>query len=284
MTKPTAHQIDLFGSNAHYWIYHADQPKTIVMVHGFRGTHHGLENIIHRLPEYNIIIPDLPGFGDSTPMTKRSHDIDGYRDFIMAFIKKVAPKQPELLGHSFGSIVAASVAASAPELTNKLVLVNPIANSPLAGPRTIFTRFALFYYWLGRRLPASMGRALLGSPPVVVAISSLMAKTKDKSLRRAIHQSHLRHFSRFHNRDILAEAFKASVEHTATEYAPHIHKLTLLIAGDIDDIAPLSGQYTLEKTLPNARLIIIPGVGHLIHHEAPQQAATEIQKFLNNSD
>ncbi|HEX4662176.1 MAG TPA: alpha/beta hydrolase, partial [Candidatus Saccharimonadales bacterium] len=64
-------------------------------------------------------------------------------------------------------------------------------------------------------------------------------------------------------------------------YARRITIPTLLIVGAIDDIAPLSAQYGLRGQLPTASLVIINNVGHLIHHEAPDQAAATIEKFLS---
>ncbi|MGD8374405.1 MAG: alpha/beta hydrolase [Candidatus Woesebacteria bacterium] len=275
--------IQILGSNTKYWIYNADKTPTIVMIHGLRGTHHGLEDIIKKLPNFKIIIPDLPGFGESTPMTQQAHDIIGYSVFVQEFIKKITPNRPILLGHSFGSIVVSRVAALAPDLISKLILVNAIATPALKGPRKIFTRITVAYYWLGKILPNKIGTALLSSKAITLGTSVLMAKTKDKKLRKYIHKSHLAHFSQFKNRQVLSEAFNASINHTATDFAADITAQTLLIAGEIDDIAPAKGQYTLEKTLPNARLIIIPKVGHLIHHETPQQAAKAITDFCKNS-
>ncbi|HEU5187952.1 MAG TPA: alpha/beta fold hydrolase, partial [Candidatus Saccharimonadales bacterium] len=60
-------QVKIQGSQVHYWVFNPKRQQTIVMIHGFRGTHHGLQNIIDRLDDYKIIIPDLPGFGASTP-------------------------------------------------------------------------------------------------------------------------------------------------------------------------------------------------------------------------
>lgn len=276
---PVPQRIQIYGSDVCYWVYNPKKTDVIVMIHGFRGTHHGLENIIKNLPDFKIIIPDLPGFGKSTPMAGQQHDIAGYSNFVQEFIKKVAPNKPILLGHSFGSIVASNAAATTPDLISKLILVNAIATPALKGPRQIFTQITIAYYWLGKILPNKIGTALLSSKAITLGSSIVMAKTKNKKLRSQIHQSHLKHFSQFKNREVLGQAFNASISHTATDFAANIAAPTLLIAGEIDDIAPAKGQYTLEKTLPNARLVIIPKVGHLIHHEAPQRAAKAIQDF-----
>jgi pimeloyl-ACP methyl ester carboxylesterase len=280
MRESEPFHLHILGSDVRYWVYNDDKPRAIVMVHGFRGTHHGLLDIIRALPDFKIIIPDLPGFGDSTPMD-RVHDIAGYSEFVRQFVQQLhlAPR-PVLLGHSFGSIIAANVAAQHPELFEKLILVNPIATPALKGPRTVLSYGAKLYYQLGAALPERPGRALLSSKAVVQLTSTMLAKTKDKALLADIHRHHHRHFSSFQTRQALLEAFDASIAHTATEFAPNIHIPTLLIAGAADDIAPVKGQFALEHQLPQAQLVIIDHVGHLIHREAPKEAAEAITKFI----
>ncbi len=281
MKEPEPRHLHILGSDVRYWIYNDNREHTIVMVHGFRGTHHGLLEVIRALPEFRIIIPDLPGFGESTPMDV-PHDIENYSQFVVEFTRHMkCTGKPTLLGHSFGSIVATSVAALQPALFDKLILVNPIASPALKGPRKIGSLGAKLYYQIGAALPEKSGRKLLGSRAMVKLTSVILAKTKDKALKAEIHRRHLEHFSSFQTREALLEAFNASINHTATEFAPNIQLPTLLIAGSIDDVAPMTGQFELERKLPNARLVVIDNVGHLIHHEAPKQAADAIVQFLS---
>lgn len=79
------------------------------------------------------------------------------------------------------------------------------------------------------------------------------------------------------------EAFKTSVSHTATEKADFITMPTLLIVGEIDDIAPLKAQKHLASQLAQSQLVIAPRVGHLIHHEAPDIAAQAIDAFCKSA-
>lgn len=276
---PPKNTVKILGSNVAYWAFNPSKTQTIVLVHGFRGTHHGLQNVVDLLGEFCIISPDLPGFGESTPMTQRPHDIAGYSDFVEDFMQQLKLDRPMLLGHSFGSIVASNVAARSPGHLSKLILINPIATPALSGPRKIPTKIAEGFYWLGRKLPGQAGHKLLASKAITLSTSVLLTKTKDKALRKKIHASHLKHFSSFQTKDALAEAFLASISATATDHAESIQAPTLLIAGDIDDIAPVKGQYELERRIPNAQLVIAKDVGHLIHHEAPELAAEAIRRF-----
>jgi pimeloyl-ACP methyl ester carboxylesterase len=267
--------------NQAVWTYHPHAENVVIMIHGFRGTHHGLDLIAKQLNGFKVIVPDLPGFGEAAPLNVE-HDLDNYVAWLAGFIKDLKlKKQPILLGHSFGSIVAASYAAKYPETIYKLILVNPIGAPALEGPKAILTQLAVFYYFVGRKLPAELAKKWLASKPVVMIMSLTMAKTKDKKLRQFIHKQHLLHFSSFDNPKMLSEAFKTSVTQNVRMYAPKINLPTLLIAGDRDDITPLAKQQSLVGLFKNAELVVIENVGHLTHYETPDQVADAVRHFIN---
>jgi len=276
-------EAEVLGGTTAYWVYGPeDAATTVIAVHGFRGEHHGLEPVVAFLDGIRVISPDLPGFGETAPLPGRTHSLDAYAQWLTAFAAAVAP-DADILGHSFGSIVAAAaVAGGLP--TARLVLVNPIGAPALEGPRGILTRLAVLYYWAGARLPRRIGEALLRNGLVVRVMSVSMAKTKDAQLRRFIHDQHDTYFSRFADRDVLHDAFLASVSHDVREFAPGIDQPTLLVAADRDDITPIEAERRLQALFPRAELVEIPGVGHLIHYETPQQAAQAVTRFLAPSD
>lgn len=279
---PTAHRTaTIGGAEVSWWEYGNPAGRTLVLVHGFRGDHHGLEPVIAFLGEYRIISPDLPAFGVSGPLPTE-HSIDGYAAWLQAFIAHLAPPSNwVLVGHSFGSIVTAAAVAGGLNPT-KLVLINPIGYPALQGPRAILTRLAIWYYAVSAKLPERLGFALLRSRLIVRVMSVSMAKTDEKTLRRFIHDQHDRYFSRFHNRGALLEAFRASVSHDVREYAPSIAVPTLLIAADRDDITPITAQRRLVKLFARAELVELTKVGHLIHYEQPAPAAAAIRSFLRD--
>lgn len=267
-------------NNTKYWVYN-DNPKNpvIIMVHGLRGTHHGLDLIAKQLNEYKILVPDLPGFGESQPLDSE-HSVENYVKWLKGFMSALnLTKPPTLLGHSFGSVITAHYAKKYPDTISKLILVNPIGASPLKGPKASLTLLAVAFYWLSRKLPESAGTRLLASKPSVMAMSITMAKTRDKNLRKFIHNQHLRHFSSFANRAVANEAFSASIHNNVRDVAPDISVPTLLIAGDRDDVTPLKKQRELVRLFPDAKLEIIKGVGHLTHYETPLVVGDAIEKF-----
>lgn len=272
---------DLLGSRTAWWEYgDADADRVLVVVHGFRGDHHGLEPVVAQLPGVRILSPDLPGFGDSAPLADARHDIAGYAAWLRAFVDATGTRDATVLGHSFGSIVV--TAALADGLPNpRAILVNPIAAPALEGPRGVLTRLAVLYYRAAAVLPERAGFGLLRNRAIVRVMSEAMAKTRDRSLRRWINDQHDRFFSAFGDRRVVLEAFRASVSSDASTYAPRVGVPVLLVAAERDDITPVAAQHRLRALFADARLEVIPRVGHLIHYETPGEAAGFIRSFLD---
>lgn len=259
------------------------QKPTIVMIHGFRGTHHGLVPIAKYLKKNaNILIPDLPGFGKGAHL--KSYDLDSYVEWLHKFMAKQGfKKAPILLGHSFGSIISAAYAKKYPKTIQKLILVNPIGAPALEGPNKVMTKLAVAYYKIGTKLPEKTAYKWLSAKPIVRVMSVTMAKTHDKGLRTFIHHQHDRYFSRFHSAQSVLEGFTTSISHNVAEFAKDIPTQTLLIAGSLDDITPLSDQYGLVKKFPKAQLKVIRNVGHLTHYETPEIVAKLVQAFIKSA-
>ncbi|MDO8335364.1 MAG: alpha/beta hydrolase [Candidatus Saccharibacteria bacterium] len=276
MTK-TKKETKMVAAGARYWIYNPNAKKTIVAVHGLRGTHHGLQFIANSLPQYRFIIPDLPGFGESKPL-RGQHTVKNYEKWLVKFISelKLATK-PVLLGHSFGSIVASGFASENPNKITKLILINPLS---LKG-----SRFGSFvgksYYKLSRFLPEKTGTKLLKSNVATTIMTEAMLSTRDKQLRSRVYEQHFAYFGTFANRRSVNEAFASTMSGSVLPFAAKLTMPVLLIVGARDSLAPLKGQARLYNKLPNGELYIIPSVGHLIHYETPEKAAEMIEKFVN---
>lgn len=272
---------ELRGATARIRTYgHPEAERRIVFLHGLRGDHHGLEPIVAHLDGFEVVVPDLPGFGESPPMPRNAHDIPGYAAWTRELLAAVDPAgEAVLAGHSFGSIVAAAAAADGAKV-GKLVLVNPIATSALAGPHKVLTRLTLLHHSTAAALPERAGYWLLRNRLVTRIASVAMVTTTDRALRRWIHAEHDRYFGGFAGRRSLLESFHASIERDVAEFAAEVTAPTLLVAAERDDIAPLAAQHALLPAFPDARLVVVPGTGHLAHYEAPAAVAKAVAEFV----
>ena len=286
VTSATVIDIPTVGSGTRVWSYGDPDGEPLLLVHGFRGDHHGLEPLaqalVDRHPHVHALVPDLPGFGDTDPLPGRTHNLDTYGDWLVQLWEATTQGRGAILGHSFGSLVVGAAHARGLR-ADHTVLVNPIAAPALEGPQAVWTQLAIAYYRVADALPERAARALLGQPGIVRVMSEVMAKTRDPELRRWIHAQHRAYFSTFSDARTLLEAFRASVSHTVMEFAETFDSPTLLIAGDRDDITPLTAQLELEQRIPQAQLRVIPGTGHLVHYEAVNDAAGWIGDFLGES-
>ncbi|MEO8262149.1 MAG: alpha/beta hydrolase [Pseudolysinimonas sp.] len=292
MTVPTPHadalsripvregSVDVLGSTTRYWEFGpADAARTVVIAHGYRGDHHGLEPVIALLPEVRFVSPDLPGFGLSSPMTQAPHSIPGYARWLRGFLDALDLNGSVLLGHSFGSMVTTYAIGDGLQ-TPALILINPISTDPHQGGGRVMNALTRAYYGTARKLPQRLGRGLLGNWLVVQIMSVTLAKTRDAQLRRWIHEEHHRYFSGFSDPQTVAEAFDASLSTDVTQYAASLTMPVLVIAGQEDEIAPAPGQHIFVDMLPSGELVMLHGVGHLIHYEQPANAADAIRDFL----
>ncbi len=278
---PIEKTIVLPHGTVHYWVYNSDKTQTILMIHGFRGTHHGLEKLIAELPDFRIVVPDLPGFGDTPAMKNHRHTVQNYSGLLREFVKKAGLKNPVLFGHSMGTIIAADMLAADPSIAKKAVFVNPIATKPTQGLGAIKIAPGIAYHHLaGRILPEKLGTAILRNKQLFLIGSATMTKTRDRELRKWIHWNHVTYMKRFSDRASLLEAYDSSSNTTIRDYVSKLELPVLMVAGKKDSIAPIKGQRSLAAELKNAELVELDNVGHIVHYEKPAEAGNAIRSFL----
>ncbi len=285
MTDRTAQrEATIAGARTRWWetspTADTAAPGTVVVVHGFRGDHHGLQRVIDLLPEHRILAPDLPGYGGSSPLPG-PHTITAYADWLIDFASATATRARPfvVIGHSFGTIVTAA-AIDRGLAPDRVVLINPIASAPLAGSQAIGGLLVKALYRVGAALPRRMGERLLRSRLVTDGMSLLTTTTSDRRLRRWIKEEHRRYFSGFRTRRVVVEGFDASLSDFVTPHAAALTMPTLLIGAAQDQITPTRDVEALRDLLPAGELVVLEDVGHLIHYERPADAAAAIRDFL----
>lgn len=278
--------VPTLGIQTRAWQYGDPEGAPLILIHGFRGDHHGLDEIARKLatalPSMRTIVPDLPGFGETPAIPGREHTIELYGEWLRTFAAELAPTGFAILGHSFGSLVVSAAIAGGLD-PSQIILINPISAPALEGPKGFLTQLAVGYYRAAELLPTRAAQQLLGNPLIVRGMSEVMAKTGDPELRAWIHDQHAQYFSTFSDPSTLLQSFRASVSHTVIEYSASFDRPTLLIAGERDDITELAKQLELKHRVPGSRLRIIPGTGHLVHYEAVADTVAFISEFLSDA-
>ncbi len=283
---------------------HGGERTPMVAVHGFRGDHHGLALLADCLPGLEIFLPELPGFGHSPAFPDAPHTVAHYVTALGSAMEALGlvtgtsagrraasppggRPRPTLLGHSFGSVIAAQLAAADPDRWDGLVLLNPICEPALAADdspsKVLMSRIAEGYYEVSAALPERLGSALLSSPLVVWITGTVMAKTTDRHTLAYLHDQHQNYFSAYDHRQVLVEAYRASTSGSVLDVAERLRLPVLLVAGADDELGSVRGQKKLARRIgrasPLARLEILDGVGHLIHYERAPEAAALVSSF-----
>jgi pimeloyl-ACP methyl ester carboxylesterase len=114
-----------------------------------------------------------------------------------------------------------------------------------------------------------------------MVMSIVMAKTKGKELRKWIHNQHLSNFSDFSSVKVAVEGYEASISTDLSSLASKISAPVLVVAATLDDITDIESQRRVSELYKKPTYREIEHVGHLVHYEAPEQAALLVSSFLD---
>lgn len=267
----------------HYWTYHNDAPTTMVLIHGFTGSHEGFQYIIPLLPNIRFIVPDLPGFGISDLMPREQWTIDALAGLANEFVEALhLTTPPTILGHSMGGLVVSSMISQAPDLyARDVVLISPVptpirANDARRGGAVL----GALQYKLGAR-GGKIGEKFVKSHTISRGLTWMLLHTTDKELRREIYGHHFKNLDYISSIEFYSKLYTDINRHGAIDYTSALRaKRVLLLAGDKDTVAPLKQMMRLVDAIHPATFTIIKDVGHLIHYERADEAAQAITTFL----
>lgn len=109
-----------------HWVYYeGGKGPTIVLLHGYGGNRKlWLKMAGHLTDHFHLIIPDLPGWGDSTRLPDASYGIDAQARRLAAFVHTLELRPFVLVGHSMGGAIAGVYAAAHPDRVAGLVLMD----------------------------------------------------------------------------------------------------------------------------------------------------------------
>jgi pimeloyl-ACP methyl ester carboxylesterase len=215
----------------------------LVLLHGFQS---GADIWYpHTFPalaaERHVLALDLPGFAYSGALN--DYSAESYAGFLHAFLDKVGSGQVDLLGHSMGGLIAIAAAAQHPDRVRRLVLV----------------------------ASAGLPRVSVRGP-----IPPLMF------LDRSAY--HFRLYPTLARLTLRVRAGRACLrmlrDDSVFGLLSDLTMPTLIIWGSRDRILPLEHATILARTIPNARLYIMRGSGHMPFYQKHQQFEKLVLHFL----
>lgn len=226
---------------------------------------------------------DLPGFGLSRPLASRDYSPAGHADALMCFLAGRG-RPVHLLGNSFGGVVAMSVAARRPELVRSLTLVSPAMPDLRPDPRRVSDPKLLLSLLpvVGKRaraeLAAMSARAraeqvvqLCFGDPGLAPEHRLAEAAAEYEARAA--QAWAREAGERTGKAMVAGWLRGE---SLWSVASRVRTPTLVLWGDRDRlVSPRLARRTVAA-LPNARLLMLAGVGHVAQIEAPDTVARAV--------
>jgi pimeloyl-ACP methyl ester carboxylesterase len=233
--------------------------------------------------ERRVIMIDRPGHGWSDrPGGEADARLERQAALILETLDGLGVRRVLVLGFSWSGALATALALAAPTRVAALALLAPVTHpwrggiswhyrlgaTPILGP--------LFGHTLVLPLGAMM---LAGSARRAFAPQP----QPDNYLARAAIALVLRPAQFLANaRDVAA--LKAGVAAQAPRY-PAIDVPTVIVTGDQDDkVPPRNHSQMLAATLPRARLVVLPGVGHMLHHVASESIVDEIERLAAEAE
>ena len=228
----------------------------MVLLHGGTGSWtHWIRNVLPLSSGYTVMVPDMPGFGDSASPPKGS-GVPAIAAIVADGIARLAGGQVQLVGFSFGGLVAGNLAAARPDVVSRLVLVG-------AGGLGLRE---------GRKLPLVAWRHLKTEAERAEAhrhnLANLMLLDAAKIDALAIHiQSHNAQRSRinsgpFSRGDVLLEPLSRVKAPIDGIWGRH----DVTVAGRLAEVWPI-----LRRADPQATLSIIEDAGHWANFESAEE-------------
>jgi pimeloyl-ACP methyl ester carboxylesterase len=266
------------GVRVHYRDEGRSDGPVIVLVHGFSDSTATWDSWIPTLGQrYRVISLDLPGHG----LTRAPRDWPAGTASFAALLDRVVTRlgvqRFAVVGNSMGGSVAWNYALAHPERLTALVLVDA-AGWPEPRRRQ---GGALAFQML--RTPA--GRWLLSHVDLRPVIADGLrkafhdpSKVTDRMIDRFSDLSH----APDHPAIILGMQDRPWIVATPETMA-RIHTPTLVLHGDDDKLIPVEAGRKFATTIPGARLIIYPDVGHTPQMEIPARSVADLQAFLEQS-
>jgi len=241
---------------------------TIIMVHGFGGSKDNwLTFAKYFTPNYRVIIPDLPGHGDSSKPQNAKYNHMSQVERLNLFAKELKLTKFHLVGNSMGGNIAGNYAADYPDMVKTLALFDASGvNAPIKSefilllekginPLAIkdaddFDKFLEFVYKKPPQMPSFMRQYL--------AKQAVEAGPLNKKI----------------GNDIWADTL--IVESKLNK----ITAPTLIVWGDSDKLIHISSVPIFENNIKNSKSVIIKECGHMPMMEKPAETASIYQDFL----
>jgi proline iminopeptidase len=291
MTIQLARLTSLGDGRLAEWEAHGEG-EPLVWVEGGPGlpAHLAREDIAPFLDRFRCHLVNAPGCGRSTPpSSEEGYDLEAIVEFFEAWRQAIGLGPVTLMGHSWGGLVAPAWAAIHPESIQRLIVLDGYAGTGSVD---------------AAEANAESARAtdrLRGRPWYAEALASWAVDTSDLATEEdvaanwalglpfyfaepddPVSRRHIERLAREQRWNLAATRAWSGFREQA-DYRPLLARVrcpTLVVVGEHDFICGPVWNRAIAGAIPNARLVVMPGVGHIPPYEAPDRLRAIVDDWL----
>lgn len=248
----------------------------VLLVHGnvVAGSDYDLSGVAERLlPHHRVIVIDRPGFGHSTRPRSRIWTAARQADLLHAALRQLGIRRVLVVGHSWGTIVALAMAARHRHDVAGLVLVSgyyvwtlrpdvllvALTALPGVGDLLRYTVSPL----LGRLMMPLVKRGMFAPAPVTPRFAAGFSDAM------ALRPSQIRATSG--DGALMIPGVLGLRERYGSLGMP-----VAILAGEGDRVVHARNARRLQALIPGSTLRVLPGMGHMLHHTAPEAVVAAV--------
>jgi pimeloyl-ACP methyl ester carboxylesterase len=289
----THRMLDLGEVRLH--VAEAGEGPLIVLLHGFPEFWYSWRNQIPALAAagYRVVAPDLRGYGLSDkPSGTSAYRGEALVGDVRRLIAAYGQERAVVVGHDWGGIVAWLTALGAPQVVDRLVILNAphparfaeALRTPGQWLRSSYIAFfqlpVLPELLLGTGRGALVRRSLRSMAVRRTAFSdSDLAAYADAFPDPGALRAPLDYYRWFGRGLVSRKGAKGGARPARTVAAP-----TLILWGALDPVLPTQLADPGAALVPDRRVEIIQGAGHFVQADAPDRVNEAILRFLREDD
>jgi pimeloyl-ACP methyl ester carboxylesterase len=256
------------------------QGPPVILLHGLGATKLSYLPLLPALARnHRVIVPDLPGHGESTK-PRAAYTPQYFAAVIRDLFDELDVGRAAVIGNSMGGRIALEMAAEFPDRVRALVLLDPAA-AGVPFP---------FYVRLLRMLPTGVGAVPIPLRKRIVAFGIRALISEPDRLPGGAYLAGADEFIRIYRhgraRVALLSAIRglmADGEGAFWERMANVEIPTLILWGSEDRLVPMRLGRRLAGTMPRAELAVLPGVGHVPQFEVPEETRRRVHAFLEST-